>query len=320
MRLDTIYKNSNTQQASVSIGRGHVNGIYVNTKQNGWKVTARLRSEKGTEILVPNIDLALLAFVSDFYFGSSGSEFSTVVDIMNQLNESGAQGIVPESLAFLNQSRMNDKGYLTRIDLGSIYLNDGDELVFDFVNPTVATALHVSSFSEVRRAYELLTYEEVQDSNSSYHKAQAVFVNTKQIDLFGSSLTFKVSDTYGTNLLDPIAIFTATRLIGRFEHLGAPNHGMLWSNDSGLPESVNIQINGDGARDVSMLVVRKLFPQAAVSKNTLLEAKKKVEIISQIEKDEPETAKALRHAGLVEGKSEDMAAAVQEAEIAAKKD
>lgn len=308
MRQDTIYKSNGTAQANITIGRGHTNGVIINTDSEDWKITAKLRNSEGTEVTIPNMELKRFGVITDFLYGAGGQEMSRLVNLVQGLVAASTDKVALEASAdyiFLKSVENSASGYNYRVDMGSVYLNDGDELIIDLSN-AAAKKLHVTSFSESRRPFELITYEQVQDTNSSYHGVQSIFcLGGSENDLYATDLSFKVTDAYGTFITDQVGVFATTRLMGRFETLSTPNFGLVYVNPTQIPESVSVQITGNDAKNAVLYVVRKVLIQKAVSQNTLIEAKKTISRVRELEIKNPSQAKALRHAGAI-GKSWEM--------------
>lgn len=295
----------------MTIGRGHTNGIYINAWRNDIELTVRYRHKQGNTVIVPGITLGVFRDLSDYMFGAGGDqpdEISILMEVIKDAIIAGAGTDISQNASYLAVQgwRSDAVGKPMRIDFGSIYLADGEEIVIDLKSP-VATRIAVSTFSDSRTPHEVLTYEMVQDANSNYGQAQAIFAFAAKKGIFDYDLKYKVSDSYDSLFTNQSDLFTASRLLGQYEFIGRPDFVQVWSNSTAIPDTVSVQISGADAKTTQLLVIRKELIQAAVSANTILEAERTIQRMDKLERTEPEVAKALRHSGVV-GKASDMKA------------
>lgn len=336
---DTIAKNS-TGTATVSVG--HVNGVFINTKVidsdtawssgiDGRTLTARLRTKKGTLTICQDIPLGL--FKNLDATRSSGSmnidyiyqEYITM--LASAVVNSGVDmpnDNWPELLFKRNRQPVNYLEGGVFIDFGSIFLNQGDELSISLRqdNNSEASEVTMMTYSTERSPHHCLTYEYRQDDQVVIYDAMAVFgyypdkgvMDAKSRFVFSENPDVQVRYRDSSFISSVVDLYSAesARTCGKKNIADA--FFLLWENTGMqgmgiIPETVDVRTTGEGAEDLMIFSVSKVFIREKTSEANVNELEELRTRLEKLERQDPEKAKALRHAGDIP-KAAEVAAAV----------
>lgn len=320
MKVDTLVKYSAETAGSITVGRGHLNSILISASHKDVEMTIRYRHSKGTTVIMQNFGFQDLFSISDFYYGASNDNLDGLVTSIKAINQGLGAPIDIDStnLKYLNWFPAQHLGRAVKLDVGSLYLSGGDELVISWTAGT-AVDMQISSCSENTLPARVKTYEVTYDLNQSHNMVQDIFGRvtfdpSNPVYPKDREINFKVSDDENTYLANYYTLFGATALMGKLEIQSAANNMVLvYSNTDVLPKTVDVHVTGGDVGLLTMYVVREMVLVDTVSQNTVAEAKKQVERIAKLEKEEPELAKAYRHAGEIP-KASELASAVKAVE------
>ena len=301
------------EATDADVGAGHVNGILVSANHEivDFTLTVRLRSNKGTRVLVQDIPLEEMALISSNRFGQNitgasamlGTMFYTTLTMPDKrgMGEVGSNSAVFGSV---------------EVPLGSIYLSRGEELVVTLRRGS-KTSLNsdepvtIMTYTDNRAPHHLLTYEQELDDQVTFHDCMEVYAIGK---LFKPDvheympelpqLQCKTGDM--SYIADIVDIHSATVARGFPEMPSFVNYGeteyanslvSVWQNSGVIPQTVEMRLTGGKADSFKFIGVQKVFIQARTTQTNVEELQRYGNQIEELERKEPEKAKALRHAG-----------------------
>lgn len=293
MRVNKEKSVAGASQLSFQIGKGHVNSLLLATSHLNFNVTIKLKHKVGTgvEVIVGNVPLKLLNSVSNFMHGAASEKHI-------------GEGVTEEA------AELAAVGNICKLDLGSIFIESGEQLEVDIVSTTGNADIIVWSVSDDWAPHQIITYLATSDLNVNYKYIQSLFAfhggNNTQIGQY--DVVFQLTDSMGTLFFDYRGAYTASALIGRYEEAPDMNAVCLWANPApSFPEDLQIQVSGTQAANVTLLAVSRIMIQELTSRNTLSLSEVLTARTQKLERTNPSFAKALRHAGEIV-KSEEMRA------------
>jgi hypothetical protein len=143
--------------------------------------------------------------------------------------------------------------------------------------------------------------------------------NGRPIDISQYEVNVKITDDESTYLSDIVSLKASTMLFGRYELINESPFALIYKNTTEVPVDVHFKLTGADAQNAIVINKAKRYVQEMTSNSTITELEKLRSRVEKLEREEPETAKALRHAGKIT-KSEDLAEAEREIKESQKAD
>lgn len=291
-------------------------------------VTITLKHQGRVDVLCNRMPLSIFSEISNMKFGQSGNYSATRAFefMMLKLKEYAIIDDVKEkSIAeyiFGACGLPTAKGLL--IPLGSIYLDGEVELnveidwaAFGWRNEE-AEIYGVKYFDAPAVA---LQYDVTGDLDDYCKNVSELYlISKKDNTIFGDWQAIDPAkwdvvndcdiqldiDGRTTRLFNAKSAMSATALLGNYENGPSGRVVRLFSEESALKSDIRVKVTGQDANLTNLLVVREIYNEKMISKNTIKEAEDLKVKIEKIERENPVEAKAKRHAlGLP--KSEDVA-------------
>jgi len=253
---------------AVNIGRGHLNGVLIGYDDPDAILEITFAGKNRTT-LVESIELSTMSYINTY--------LRTVSTVATQ----------------------------TYVDLGSIYLQHGDEIRMIITSSTgSAQNFEIWSFSESRTPFVMNVYENILDSNTSIIQSSKLFsVGNGDASIAMSKTPY---DDYSSDLLGyQVAAWAKT---GGLVAAAAP-FGVLYDDVNDLIASPWVRITGAAAANIALVNLRKVRPLGYVDASTVENTIKLAERLAKMERENPQEAEAYRH-GLGFPKSFQLMAAV----------
>lgn len=242
---------------AVNVGRGHITGLLVNFDDPEAILDVIFHGRERT-ILVESIPLKNLVEINRYLRTVSVS---------------------------------TDKLY---IDLGSIYLQSGDEIRIQLTSSTgLAQTFSVYTYSENRTPFVLNVYENILDSNTSIIQCSKLFGFADGTDNPNLALTKTPYDDYTA---DNVGMNLAAWANDQGLVADSDSMAILYDDVNNLVADLWIRVTGTGATNFQMINLKQMRPLGYVDASTVENMIKLADRLGKMERQDPREAKAYRHA------------------------
>lgn len=246
---------------------------------------------------------------------------NTLVDMKVNIADPDAQQSIDDLKVMLDAFQTSHQNFhmtnqlpnplpIFRVDLGSIFLDDGDELdiqlkvndVTNFTNDVVIT-----SFSENDDPFHIEKYTRVSDNNTILHDVEQLYAYVP--DKEGARPTQQQMQDISIQLDidDDTAVFNMEEAMHstviNSEIEGYVSAGqilpMIYESKDEISESVYARVNGLTWGSMEFLVISDEMVESKTKQKVIKVAKKKLAKIERLETKRPKRAAAMRSAGLI---------------------
>jgi len=276
MEVQQIKSGSlNNTQESTQVGRGHLNGLLFHFTDDG-------TAEGGdiTETLKKTVSLNVT------------------------LHSGDRQILVPEVLITrldaIESFRSNTKRTVkfSYVHLGSIYLEDGDELRVSIKGGDGTNKVYytMATLSFERSPYMPIKYESLVDKNTSIPDALLVFG-------FGDGdVNIEIENAAYSNYNASAGLFKGAAWAMPNSNLDAElvDFDLLYQDMDGLEKSIWVRVTGGNSISPYQIInLRRIENLNSIAKSTIKAAEKVGQRVRNLEMSQPDKAKALRYAGKI---------------------
>lgn len=337
MRIDVLRTGSLAAGATASfkVNKGHLNGLLVFGVEEDPKtvVTIKRSTPSRTHVLAANIPLIDFRLISDLEHGYGigvGGHIQALVPFLET-----AATITAANWETIEQTYGELGLYAYYVDLGSLYLSGESELEVTIQKAATSAAgeFRVYSASLMMTPDVMYQYDASADPDQVHYSVDAIYLThngagmirlddaTQAFTLSDgvtdySDSTIQVEDDENTYLSDVIGAYGAALVLGHAHAAIAQRVFLVYRRPDGVPQTVNLKVRGfDLASGKDKVVVRRIVAdEQTTSKNTVAQGEKYLRRLQKFERRDPEQAKALRHAGVID-KSADVGVALSQAKV-----
>ena len=313
MRQELIFRGSfSTGDVKFhTIGKGHLNGLlfYSSDTDPGYTVTIKRRTEHGTHVLCANMKAKDIQAISHLEGGVDEGSSRATEALGSQLV---TKAVITQAEYDIVRAISGDQGmHAVHLDLGSLYLGRQSELeiTVNFSNFEVGRVFAAYAVSVAKEPDQMYQYDVTADLEATHNNVDAVFLTsadgTNLIEvaadgtgaLISPDLTLQLEDSDSAWLTDILGLFVSTNVLAGIEGAASSRIFQLYRRPDALPAEVFVKLMGTDTNKVRLIVRRSKFDQRITSDQTVEELTKLRQRVEKIEREQPELAKALRHAG-----------------------
>ena len=294
-----------------------------------------------TDFLLNRVPLAVLADISQYHFGQSasydnynytnGMAWEELLSAMSSCSDATLKNKVGSIRKYTRSigSEYNnaEKGGIM-IPLGFLHLGADRELEIKLDLPnnpassaTIWNEVSILTYTDVTSADHMLQYDLTSDLEKHVTMVNSAWLFREDLEKIAISdddelwahnthIQMTIDDEVSREM-SLLECLYMTNIVGRVENSTIKRTALLFEKQSDVPSRGFVEV--DGFEDIyKMLIVREVYVNKEVSKNTVSELEKEAKKIEKIELESPETAEAMRHAGVI-SKSNDIQAVVLDA-------
>lgn len=287
---------------TVDYHTGKLNGIMITGGGNfADRVTVKLRDDRETLILANRLPVPFIQFLTDLYYGNyGGNVIGNAVEFA--FKELAAD--VPAAQDALNAFRgLTAHTRAMYLPLGNIDLDDKEiEVTYESTSQKDNAAIEIATMHLNDGPDMYLNYDQTNDSNITVKGIRQVFLLAKG-SLVSDQGVFQDIDLQldvkdGRNLLFKTStILSSTNIFGGIEGYGDQRYARVYEETLPVPAEIRVKLTGAESAQTDLLFVREIIPDTVAESNlnNLDEITKRV---ARLEREDPNTAKNYRKAGL----------------------
>lgn len=329
MRIQQLLKQPNQRQLTASFVKGHTNGIVLTVKPEGTdtlnesefiahiiqflrtaKVKIKYVSDKVTTVC-QNIPLIHFSDLTDIEHGTNNvtllksrflsAKFHTAIE------DGGldADGVSDAKEGLIG---LNNLGFSTYIDLGSIFVDQGNEVHITIESDTLSSAAYQSypptvaiySISKELEPAHIFTYDMDTDYNEMHQNVINTYLCNSDISqaIAGqiNNASVLVDTTTTQYETDVIGLAGANGIFSRQESETLYSTIPLFSSLNMIPEDVHVKVIDEKSDSVKYTILNKRV-QTSVKDFVKGESERENQnekLIEKVERDQPELATVLK--------------------------
>lgn len=313
MRIDLLKSEtlSTGDTLSVDLNQSKVTGLIVtgSISNSLTTITVKVREDKNTHVLANRLSFGFIGSLTDQDYGMR-TKTDSIVDVMDALQTDLAEEVTATTINEIERAG----AYLPMVylPLGHLSLSSRKELdvLVNYGNAADADVRVYSVHLQEAPDYMLL-YDVVNRTTESLDKVRRIFIDTgtgiidddtKSISSIDVQLDVDDEKTY---LFDAQGMLAAHSLFGRSETTMEDRYLEIFDASlSALPSHVRVKMSNYGALSPQIIFIREIMTDST-SRSTLSNLDDLIRRVEKLEKHDPESAKAYRHAGYIP-KAEDL--------------
>lgn len=315
MKVEKLFTHSFNRNAggsdSYTMGRGKVQGILITSSSGASldKLSLKLRSNKSTIPLAINLTHGAIGTISDQNYGVRSSlglsyVFSSLITqvetLITETSGAGSVGQLVKDVAGIGY-------YAIYLPLGHITLGESElELVTQAYNSGSDLdvtndyyAVHLNDEPD-----KFFVYDETKDFDTTQDKVREIyFASTSSLLSDGAydEIEIQIDEDEGQTFLSDVkGLLCASNIFGQIDGVPELRNVRIYSESSPIPSRVRVKVSGTdlSTADNSLIFVKELI-DSSVSRSTVQNLSELTAKVEKLEKKDPETAEAYRHAGSI---------------------